>query len=525
MYFNYNLTKQKKNIIYLIILGIFSLSINQHYGNRGVFPIDSFLIFDAAYNITLGNHPFKDYWLITGPFVDYVQALFFLVFGVNWFSYTFHASIFNMLLCLSSFYFFSRLGLNQLNAFLYSLGVAILAYPSIGTPFIDHHSVILSLLSVYSIILGILFKNNIFWFLTSLFLVLSFFSKQIPSVYFLVLFFFTISFCFFYLKNLNKKNFIFLLSGALIPLLLIYCVFLINEIPIKSFLNQYILYPYSLGEERMDVLALDFKNLIGQFKFIYLASIPLVVSTFILILKKDKNLIQKEELVISLLFLGSIAVILYYQLLTKNQVLIFFFIPILAGLSHLYAQKYIKKKYFVHFVLIIFIVSTLKYHLRFNQNKKFMDLMSADISLAVDAGQLDSRLSGLKWITPHYLKNPQNEINFLISVKNILSETKERKMIITDYQFFSSLLKNKFASPNKWYDNRSIPDKKNKYYNMHKNFFLSKIKEKKIEYLFFIGKHKHKMSFFKEFINENECVASEQIDELLVKFDISKCKF
>ena len=45
-----------------------------------------------------------------------------------------------------------------------------------------------------------------------------------------------------------------------------------------------------------------------------------------------------------------------------------------------------------------------------------------------------------------------------------LSQEKERKMIITDYQFFSSLLENKFASPNKWYDNRSVPDKTNKYY-------------------------------------------------------------
>ena len=525
MYFSYNIFRKKIFGIYLIILAIFSIFINQYFSNRGIFPIDSFLIFDAAYNILTGQHPFKDYWSITGPFLDYIQSLFFLVFGINWFSYALHSSFLNMVLALFTFYFLCKVGLNNFYSFVYSLGVSILAYPSIGTPFIDHHAVILSVLSIFSLSLGILFKNSLFWFLTSLFLVLSFFSKQIPSVYFLVLFFFTISFCLFYLKNLNKRNFIFLLSGILIPLLLIYCVFLINEIPINSFLNQYILYPYSLGEERMDVLTLDFKNLIGQFKFIYLASIPLVVSAFMLIFKKDKNLIQKEELVISLLFLGSIAVIIYYQLLTKNQVLIFFFIPILVALSHLYAEKYIKKKYFVHFVLIIFIISTFKYHLRFNQNKKFMDLVSADISLAVDAGQLDSRLSGLQWITPHYLQNPQNEINFLINVKNILSETKERKMIITDYQFFSSLIKNKFASPNKWYDNRSIPDKKNKYYNMHKNFFLSKIKEKKIEYLFFIGKHKHKMSFFKEFINENECVASEQIDELLVKFDISKCKF
>jgi len=154
-----------------------------------------------------------------------------------------------------------------------------------------------------------------------------------------------------------------------------------------------------------------------------------------------------------------------------------------------------------------------------------MDLMNADINLAVDAGQLDPRLSGLKWITPHYLQNPQSEINFLINARNILSKTQKRKMIITDYQFFSSLLKNEFASPNKWYDNRSIPNKKNKYYNMHKNFFISMIVKKKIEYLFFIGKHKHKMYFFEEFINENKCAVSNQIDELLVKFDISKCKF
>ena len=175
MYFNYNLTKQKKNIIYLIILGVFSFLINQHYANRGVFPIDSFLIFDAAYNITIGNHPFKDYWSITGPFVDYVQSLFFLLFGVKWFSYTLHASIFNMFLCLSSYYFFSKLGLSQLNTFLYSLGIAMLAYPSIGTPFIDHHSVILSLLAVYSLILGVLLKKNLFWFLIPVLTIFSFF--------------------------------------------------------------------------------------------------------------------------------------------------------------------------------------------------------------------------------------------------------------------------------------------------------------------------------------------------------------
>ena len=60
---------------------------------------------------------------------------------------------------------------------------------------------------------------------------------------------------------------------------------------------------------------------------------------------------------------------------------------------------------------------------------------------------------------------------------------------------------------------------------MHKNFFLSKIKKNEIKYLFFIGKNKSEMYFFKEFFHENECIVSNKFNELLVEFDISKCKF
>ena len=87
------------------------------------------------------------------------------------------------------------------------------------------------------------------------------------------------------------------------------------------------------------------------------------------------------------------------------------------------------------------------------------------------------------------------------------------------------MLNNKLASPNKLYDERGVPDKKNKYYNMHKNFFLNKIKKNEIKYLFFIGKNKSEMYFFKEFFHENECIVSNKFNELLIEFDISKCKF
>ena len=154
-----------------------------------------------------------------------------------------------------------------------------------------------------------------------------------------------------------------------------------------------------------------------------------------------------------------------------------------------------------------------------------MELVNADLNLAIDAAQLDLKFSGLKWITPIYINKPSDEINLLINTKNILSKNKGRKIIITDYQFFSSLLENQFASPNKWYDTISIPNIKNKYYLEHKKFFLSKIKDKKIEHLFFIGKNKHKINFFQEFINENECAFVNELNEILTEFNINKCNF
>ena len=54
--------KQKILIFFVII---FSLLINQYYGNLGVFPVDSFSHFDTGYKILLGEYPFKDYWLVS----------------------------------------------------------------------------------------------------------------------------------------------------------------------------------------------------------------------------------------------------------------------------------------------------------------------------------------------------------------------------------------------------------------------------------------------------------------------------
>ena len=66
-----------KNYIYCFFLIIFSFLLNFYVGNSGVFPVDTFLHYDSGYRILLGEHPVKDYWIVHGFLIDYMQAFFF----------------------------------------------------------------------------------------------------------------------------------------------------------------------------------------------------------------------------------------------------------------------------------------------------------------------------------------------------------------------------------------------------------------------------------------------------------------
>ena len=67
-----------KNKIFILILFFFSIIVNQHYGNRGAYPMDSFHYFDSGYRVLNGDLPFIDYWLVRGLLLDYMQAIFFI---------------------------------------------------------------------------------------------------------------------------------------------------------------------------------------------------------------------------------------------------------------------------------------------------------------------------------------------------------------------------------------------------------------------------------------------------------------
>ena len=509
-----------KEKILVLLLVLFSLFINQHYGNKGIYPIDSFAHFDTGFRILIGEYPFKDYWIISGPFVDYVQAIFFYIFGVNWQSYVLHASIINILVAVTTFFVLKNFKLNIYLCFFYSLAVSILAYPSSGTPFVDHHSAFFSLLGVYTLILGIKNEKKFYWVLLPIFFTFSFFSKQVPSSYIIICVFFILV-----AYTLMNKKFYWIKYSALSSILLFLFLlffFVFQDLSFSSFVNQYILYPQTLGEDRYEGLNVDFKNIVLHFKYIYLA----IAVLFYVNLKKifnNYNYIKKKDFFYFIIFLCLTLSLILHQTLTRNQTFIFFLIPILIAFSHV---SLIQNKKNYNFLIIIMIAlclfTTTKYHFRYNEDRKFHELSNVNFDLSSKANEIDKKFSGLNWISPEYKNNSKKEINSIISIKSYIEQDERTKMIITNYSFFSVLLNKKVFSPIRWFIENGVgyPLKDNKYFPDFQEFFVQKIKKNKIQIIYTI-KPVH-VSFLKDLLGE-KCIKTLNVDNMLNAHLVLNC--
>ena len=521
-------TKKKLNIlksdnILSSILFLIALFVNQYYAGKGVFPVDSFFHFDPGYRILNGEYPVKDYWVVHGIFVDYLQSVFFYLFGVSWKSYVFHASVFNGALTAATYFIFRNFKLSKIYSSIYSFLFCILAYTSSGTPFLDHHSVFFSLLGIYSLILAIDKKKNLYWALLPVFLGCAFLSKQVPSSYVIV----SVSFILFiYIlkkKEFNPLKYVFI--GSLFFILIIFLLGSIQGISLDLFLVQYIYFPSSIGLERFTDYKLTFKGIISHYKFIYLALLPIIYLNIKKIIKNISYVKEKKFYIFLILTMLTLSLI-FHQILTKNQIFIFFLIPILTGFSHIYfkdtkIKNNNKNKIFIFIVIVCFLI-TFKYHLRFNENRKFHELSNVNFNSSVDATEIDKRLFGLNWISP-VNKNPKVEISLANLAKKILKEEKKNKMVITDYQFFSALLGQQLNSPSRSFDTISYPGKNNKYFERYKSFLLNKVKKNNVEVIYLINFDlADENHILYDFINKN-CLEKEIVSKQLKRFVLKKC--
>ena len=514
--------EKRKKILYFFTLLIFSISLNQYYGYIGIFPEDSFIIFNSGYETLNGYFPFKDYWTTTGPLLDFIQAIFFKILGVSWFSYVLHASFFNFIITIATFYTLSKFELNLNYCFLYALLVSVLAYPNAGTPFMDHHANILSSISLFSFILALKTRLNFYWFILPILLGFSFLSKQVPTAYVCIIV--TVLSAIYFSFNFNFKKILIGFSGVLVFVIFFVLIMNAGKISLISFYEQYILFPQSLGKNRLELIfPLEFSRVILRFKLIHLSLLILVVVSFKKIFEDYKYLKNFEFLIILSLIIYSLALI-FTQLMTINAKYIFFIIPILTGFSHVYYKKYFEQKnYILYFLIILSISSTLWYQYSYNSSRKFMDLEGVHLKNAIDAKILNSKFNKLKWITVLYPNNPKEEITKLQKIIEIVKNDKRNKTIVTDYQFISVFLSSYDYSPNRvWHAGANYPEKGHKYFNIYKNFFIEKLKENKIEVVYTIKPLWGDDDVLKNILDES-CYEKKIMNGNLIEQSILKC--
>jgi len=483
--------------------------------------MDNLVLYNGGYRILKGYVPFNDYWLITGPLLDYLNSIFFYLLGVSWKSFLIHSSLFNVLISVSTYLLLVNLNLKKEWSLFYSILFAVLMYPSVGTPFVDHHSTIFILLAFYSLIVGI--NNGNYFYITIIptLSVLSFLSKQTPSAYGILGLFFLIIFYIILEKKSAKKVIISLIKGSIFSLIILFIFFYLTKINLNNFIDQYILYAQTIGNIRIHIAGFEILNLLIEFKFIFIFLIALFCIIFYIPKKKlNKN---KHYFNITVIITFSLLMILH-QKLTFNQNYIFFLIPLLAAFLHIYfVFIFPKKKILLTFFTIVCLLSVTKYHLRFNEHRKFNELENVNIDKAIDAKILHKSLSGLKWITANYPNNPKKEINDLKNAMKIINQDLTKKIILTNYQFIAPALSIYDYSPNQWHHPTvSFPIKNQKYFNKYKDFFIKNINKNNILTIYTVGLGEKNLV---ELILDESCFEKKQKGNIVFHHKLIKyCK-
>ena len=96
-------------------------------------------------------------------------------------------------------------------------------------------------------------------------------------------------------------------------------------------------------------------------------------------------------------------------MISMNQNL-FFLIPFLCGVAQAFYNKAFSKDYLLIISFLICLIAVSKYHLRFNEERKFNELENIDISKFVEAEMIDKKLKGLRWVTYLMPENPKKKL-------------------------------------------------------------------------------------------------------------------
>ena len=485
------LKKEKllKELLILVIILTYAYLVNWFSGNTGVMPIDTFGFLDTGYSILQGHLPIRDFWIFTGLVVDYMEAIFLFIFGNNWNSHLAHSSFMNIVATTGVYLFLKELNLKSNLIFFYTICFATLCYPVTGTPFAYVHAYIFSLLAIFNFIIAIKKQNNILWFIFPFICFFAFLSMQTPTAYVLIILF--ISLIRYYVKYKNFTNLKFFITGCVTSCFLFLLFLYFTKTPLINFIYQYILFPLTIGEGRISsnefayislIDQLNFRRIFGEFKFLHIFLLPLI---FISIKNIKKN--KEETNLINFTVIFCVLAFFFNQLITANQIYIFSLIPIIAATLHFNLSNLNLNPKLFYLIIFIVLISTIKFHYRYNIERKFQDIENVNKSNAVYAKLIHPNFKNLKWITR--FDEPETELSVIKKAIEIINNDKREKTLITHYQFMSTILDKRLNILNRWYlwDNNTHPTENHKYFEFYKKLINKNIRENKVKVIYLLG--------------------------------------
>jgi hypothetical protein len=154
-----------------------------YYGRFGLNRLDQSIVFDGGWRILTGQLPFRDFTTPIAVVPSAMQALFFAVFDVSWFSYCLHAAAVNAAFACVAFAVTRRAGGAFWTAWFVGFGSAIVFYTPFSTPFSEQHSFFFSICCLWSAAVATdpTPRARVGIALAPSFAALAFLSKQMPA--------------------------------------------------------------------------------------------------------------------------------------------------------------------------------------------------------------------------------------------------------------------------------------------------------------------------------------------------------
>ena len=183
---------------------------------------------------------------------------------------------------------------------------------------------------------------------------------------------------------------------------------------------------------------------------------------------------------------------------------------------------FLTKKNLVSIILILILTFiTFKYHLRYNEERKFHELSRINLDEAIDAKYIHESLAGLKWINPFFNGNPIEEIELIKEGILQIEKQDDELMLITHYLFLDSITKKNMNMPSKTFttDGISFPVKGSKYFLLYDTFLKNHLSKKKIKKVYFFNHENLSQKIISNHIS-NDCY-EEKKDKLFLILEIN----